>query len=154
MASFLLAIITLVAILQPTGRRLAAGFIFAAANIFFTVIVNDLPGEAYYIAAAFSDLGIVILLKFIYDDLARKLQFVCLLSILVNFTGWLMWFLYYPPLVYNVVYLLVFLIAIYFLLTNSGGRRVSLGYVTAISRRVGIFRDGSAMRSNHHGVDK
>lgn len=122
MIDVLIYSIVVSALLQPTASRLFAAAVFAVAVLTHEVAFSGLDGLAYYASAAVFDLGVVVAIGSMSEvtRLAVLLQRVCLVSILLNAAGWLMWVTYLPPTAYNTSFTAIYAWAVYILLTEGG----------------------------------
>lgn len=125
--TYILLIITLV---QPNAARRVVAGIFCCITLSHDIYLSHLDGFLYYGSAAFFDLVIILLLAALYApcDMILKLQKVCLVSILVNLIGWVCWYLYLPPVVYNVAFLLIYLHVLVILSHDLGDTTVGSRY--------------------------
>ena len=120
---FLIAI-TLLVFYQPVGTRYNVAIIFASITLAFDCFCSSLPGELYYFCAAIADLGIVFCIYKLktYDWLAESLQRLCLISVVLNLLGWIMYEMYLPPNLYNLSFI-IFYGASVIVLTLGGSKR-------------------------------
>lgn len=108
-----------------------AACIFSGVTLVYDGISGGLEGAQYYFGAALADLIMIILLSGIYPStlLAVRLQYLCVASIGLNFIGWLAWFFYFSPAVYDGAFMVLYAVALYVLLkkdkTDVGGFAVS-----------------------------
>lgn len=103
--SILLAALVLAALTQPTAPRLFAAFIFVGVTLSHDFLLSDLDGFAYYGSAALFDLCIIAATSGI-NPIPRTvitLHKICLVSMMANLFGWILWFSYFPPDVYNAI---------------------------------------------------
>lgn len=109
-------------VLQPNAARLYAAFVFVGATLLHEFKFSDLDGIAYYGSAALLDLLVLILLSGIspIPRLAVRLQIISLISIIANMAGWLIWFLYLPPTVYDFTFYLLYAWALVELIRRNG----------------------------------
>jgi hypothetical protein len=108
--SILIFIIGALAILQPTPARQKAALVFAGLTLLHEIVFKNLDGLWYYGSAAFVDMAIISItanLKYT-PRLIRDLHRVCLASIILNASGWIMWMLYLSPVSYNVSFIFLY----------------------------------------------
>lgn len=107
--SLLIAAICFAVLFQPTRERFVAGAAFAAFLVLHDLLLASADGFAYYGSAALVDLIIVALLHKIepLPTMALALQRLCVVSIVTNFAGFLLWYNYSPPTAYNVAFLIL-----------------------------------------------
>ena len=107
--------------MQPNRPRFFAGLVFSGAAVFSDHLLSSTGGYIYYIASSVFALAIIILISFIrpITKLAVSLQKICLASILLNFLGWVMWMLYMPPVMYNSLFVALYICALLTLTTRN-----------------------------------
>jgi hypothetical protein len=98
------------AFLQPSAPRFFAAVSFVSITLLHELLLSDYVGLMYYGSAALFDLGIIILTSGIspVPKMVLTLHKICMVSILANLAGWLMWFLYYPPLAYDAAFAIIY----------------------------------------------
>lgn len=103
---------------QPSQSRLFAGGVFISILILHEVIFSQSEGLTYYGSASLFYIGIMIITspaahvtRLVFD-----IHKICLAAITVNAFGWLLWFFYFQPAVYNIAYLGLHCWAIYVLM--------------------------------------
>ncbi len=114
MIDFLLIAICVLVVLQPTEERMIVATIYAGLCVIHNIASVEFVGFTYYMTAGMFDLVILALLCSYgaAGRLTRNLISVCMVSIVLNFYGWLIWFLYQPPMTYNIASMALYLIAI------------------------------------------
>lgn len=107
----LIILIFLAATLQSDNGRRVAAFMFAVVALTHSMCMSDLDGFAYYGSAAMFDLALITILSKMnpITDIVIKLQRISLVSIGVNMLGWVMWYLYLSPVIYNVSFIFIYL---------------------------------------------
>lgn len=102
--------LVVVAFIQPTAPRLFAAVSFTAIIALHEFLLSDLDGLQYYGSAALFDLLIIILTSGInpVPKMVLSLHKICIASILVNLLGWVLWFFYFPPLVYDAAFVCLY----------------------------------------------
>ncbi len=118
-----LVAIVLAAIFQPNAPRLFAAVVLAGSLWLHELALSDLDGLAYYGSDALCNLGVIILISGInpIPALVIRIQIICLLSIILNFLGWVAWYAYLHPLPYNVVFLLLYTWTLIALIRRDNG---------------------------------
>ena len=98
---------------QRNAPRLYAALVYAAVNTFCEFFLAD-TGVYYYGIAAMADLLIMILTSQIspMPKMVVNLHRLCLISIIANGIGWLMWYFYLPPDFYNGIFIMLYAWAI------------------------------------------
>lgn len=88
---------------------------YIALVYFLSVFVHDLffsstTGIVYYGSAAMFDLLAIIIISNIQPISKTTIAItnICFLSIVLNLIGWLIWFLYWPPLPYNAAFIILY----------------------------------------------
>ena len=101
--------------LQHTLSRSVVAAVFVFFIISHDVLVYSLDGIFYYGSAALSDLLIISIITRISaaSRLCFQLQLICLASIFVNALGWVMWFTYQSPDLYNWCFVALNFYAVY-----------------------------------------
>jgi len=100
------------------NQRNATRFYAAAVYLFVAMVhelaFKDVDGPQYYGIAAMADLLIMILTSQInpMPRMVVNLHRLCLISIIANGIGWLMWFFYLPPDFYNGIFIVLYAWAI------------------------------------------
>lgn len=95
---------------QPNAERLFAAIIFVGATILHEVAAVNFDGLIYYGSAALLDLVIMILISGIVPTprMVIKLNLICLVSIIINMVGWVVWLNYLPPTAYNIAFMALY----------------------------------------------
>lgn len=98
---------------------------FVAVSLLHHITLGDADGFIYYASAAFFDLVVIFLLSRITVIHVHVLfmQVICLLFIIANCAGWVMWYLYMPPTYYNLACYALYIAAILILLKRGGNGR-------------------------------
>jgi hypothetical protein len=120
--SVLLFCLFFVAFLQPSAPRFFAAVTFVSITLFHEFALSDWDGLAYYSSAAFFALAIIGITSGInpIPKMVINLHKICLASILLNFFGWFLWFFYFPPLLYNLAYIILYAGALFIMLDRRG----------------------------------
>jgi len=145
----LLTIMCVVALIQPNMSRLFGAVIFAGLTLLHDLCLSDLDGLAYYGSAALTDSAIIILTSGIFPIpvMVVRLHYICLISILVNAAGWVMWMAYLPPTIYDIAFIVVYLCVIITMIrkdTSDVG-----GYSLDSWRTILSFNRITSWRINH-----
>lgn len=106
----LLFIILAASFWQPTPQRLYAALVASALTTWHHWGYFDVSGLAYYGTAALADLAIIAALSFIDTPpkMVLRLQTICVVSIMLNVAGWILWRMYMPPDLYNAAYVMLY----------------------------------------------
>lgn len=107
--------------LQPNAPRFYAAVCFLAITLSHEGIAGHLTGLAYYGSAALFDLLIIILTAGInpVPRMVLWLHRVCMVSIVANGIGWVMWYAYWPPYAYDATFIVIYLWALVTLLERD-----------------------------------
>ena len=130
--SALLGALVAAAVFQPTATRLFAAVVFVSVAWGHEIAFSHLTGLPYYASAGAGALAIIVALKLLTNPprIALTLVRICLVSIVLNFTGWVMWWAYLPPEPYNAAIFCVFVWALATLLSrdkqDDSGRRLTM----------------------------
>lgn len=125
--TYLLYALIVAWLFQPTMARRAAVGLFVFFTIMHELYLSEVDGLLYYGSAAFFDLLIILLTRNIrpLTDTIVNIHMICVISILFNYIGWIIWALYLPPLIYNWSFVMVYSLAVYAFLrmddSNVGG---------------------------------
>lgn len=106
----LLIAIVVLAFFQPNAPRFFAALIFVGITLSHELFLSNLDGLQYYGSAALFDLAIIILTSGInpVPKMVINLHRICIVSIIANLVGWVLWFLYVPPLFYDASFVLIY----------------------------------------------
>ena len=90
-----------------------ASLIFVVINLLHEMISYSHTGLLYYCGGALSQLIIITITNITVrpTKLALRLQYLCLLSIIVDFAGWIAWFSYLNHEVYNIAFYCIYVAA-------------------------------------------
>lgn len=123
MIDFLTFAILIAALFQPSRDRFNVAMLFAVFTEGHGLFMSNLDGMEYYVSAALFDL-LVIAGLFLYPmktRLIEELQRISIVSIMLNFFGWIAWMLYFPPTAYNVSFMMLYTWTIITLLRKERG---------------------------------
>ena len=132
--------IAAVILLQPNVQRIVAAAIFFSVTMLHDTYLSHHDGLAYYSSAAILDLVLLAMLGFLKPATKTivQLQTVCILSIMANFAGWVLWMLYLSPIYYNGMFVCIYTLALFVLLEKEGR---DVGIYTLDSWRLSFFGD-------------
>ena len=121
MLTALFGLMALSVLTQPNAPRLFAVLIFMAVTLSHDAIGGSMIGFWYYGSAALLDVGIIILTSGInpLPKMVVTLHRICMVSIAVNFFGWLMWYFYQPPTAYDSMFLVIYAWALMTFITRD-----------------------------------
>ena len=112
---FLLTVIALVVLISPRLCRpdRVASLAFVVVNLLHEIVSYSHTAIAYYGSSALSHLLIMTIINITIrpTKLALRLQYLCLLSIIVDFAGWIAWFSYLNHEVYNIAFYCIYVAA-------------------------------------------
>jgi len=112
--SILIYALIIAALFQPNAPRFFAAVVFISLTLSHELFLAHLDGFQYYGSAALFDLAIIIITSGV-DPIPRmviSLQKICIVSILCNLGGWLIWDAGAPPTVYNAAFIGIFMWAL------------------------------------------
>jgi len=120
--TILMVLIIATAFIQPNAPRLYAAVIFVGATALHELFFSDYGGLQYYGSAALFDLAIIILTSGInpVPKMVLSLQKICIVSIIANLAGWVIWFLYYPPIIYDLAFVAIYAWTLITLIKRTG----------------------------------
>lgn len=113
----LTAITTL--LFQKSQQRLLLASFYVVINTAHLLLFNNLDGYSYYVMSAIFDLLVMISVSAIHIPQTISLQKLCIISIIANFAGWLMWLFYLDPAAYNAVFIAIYIYAIVILTSRD-----------------------------------
>ena len=110
----LIIVIGLCSVFQSTRARRDAALIFTVITMLHELLFYDRVGLFYYGTAALFDMAIIIGTAnlTVVSSLIRDIHRISLASIVLNFSGWIMWQLYLSPASYNLAFILLYTWAI------------------------------------------
>lgn len=148
--TILLITMCIVALIQPNMSRLFGAVIFAGLTMVHDIFLSDLDGLAYYGSAALTDSAIIMLTSGIFPIpvMVVRLHYICLISILVNAIGWVMWMAYLSPIVYNMTFMLIYFCVIITMIRKDTSD-VRGGYQLDDWRTIISFNRITSWRLNH-----
>lgn len=128
--TLLIYAIAIVAFIQPNAPRLFAAVIFIGVMLLHELFLSGYTGLMYYGSAALFDLAIIIIISGInpVPKMVLRLHNVCIVSIFANLAGWILWFFYYPPLIYDAAFVAIYLWALITLIKRDGLHGMVGGY--------------------------
>ncbi len=143
------AIMTLLAIYQPTWERVYSCCALTTVNAMFMIVGDTVDSGWYYVFAAMADLLILIMLMPFSDRdaLARNLSIVTGISILLNVIGLLSWYNFSEPNLYNNAYIALLLWVIILMITTKDSNVADNG-ADRLQSRDAVNRD-----SRHDDID-
>ena len=117
----LIIIIGICATLQPTKARKEAALVFICITMLHELFFYDSVGLLYYGTAAFFDAIIIFSTAnlAVMSSLTRSIHRISMVSIVFNFSGWIMWRLYLLPSAYNMAFMVLYVWAIIVLIMGE-----------------------------------
>ncbi len=114
------------------GADFIAGMSYVLCSGIHTVMVlaHPVPDTLYYASAVVADFVALIALCSIrpVSDIVYGLAFVCVASIVVNIVGYVAWWFYFPPWLYDAAFVLIYSAALVVVVKGGfngmGGRPV------------------------------
>lgn len=114
-------------LLNGQKHRLKCALAVFTPSVIHFAFLDDLGGESYYLSAmAFNAISIS-LLEFVRrgtaTHLITDLQIISMVFMACNFVGYIVWYFYYPPTLYNIaIYAMAFIEAVRLLIQTKGDR--------------------------------
>jgi len=107
--TLLMIAIVIVAFLQPNAPRLFAAVSFISFLLAHEFFMYGYEGLQYYGSAALFDLAIIILTSGInpVPKMVLSLHKICMVSIVANLAGYLLWYYYLPLTAYNATFVVI-----------------------------------------------
>ena len=108
--TYLLALMTLAVLFQPTTDRFVTALLYWIAIVGYGTIGDQIDAPWMYLVGAGLDVALIAALGAIrtVSRLSIGLMIASCISILLNAVGSAMWFIYMPPTVYNDSYYLLY----------------------------------------------
>jgi len=120
--TLLIYAVVIVSFIQPNAPRFFAAIIFTSITLLHELLFSSYDGLQYYGSAALFDLAVIVFTSGInpVPKMVLSLHRICIVSIFANLTGWVLWFFYYPPLVYDVTFIAIYTWTLIILVKRSG----------------------------------
>lgn len=109
---------------QPSESRLFTGGVFILVIILHELIFSAYTGIVYYGSAALFYLAIMIITAGAshLTSLVLDIHKICLIAIIVNAVGWIVWYIYFPPNLYNFASVFLHAWGIWALMKRTGSK--------------------------------
>ena len=119
--TYLFYALFIAAFIQPNAPRLFAAVSFVMITLLHESLLSELDGLQYYGSAALFDLGVIIITSGInpVPKMVLSLHRLCIASIVANLFGWLLWFFYSPPFLYDAAFVGIYIWALYILVERD-----------------------------------
>lgn len=119
--SWLVGALVVGILFQPNAPRFYASCIVSLIPAIHEMYFKELDGFLYYFSVALFDFLIVIILSGInpLPKMVLRLQLISLAFIVVQFTGFALWFFYFPHVYYNVMSTILFSLALLTLISRD-----------------------------------
>lgn len=140
----LVSLALVVAACRGLWQRTKASFVILVPAILHFSMLNDVGGEAYYLSAGLVSLFVIALLDNLESSpLVFDLMKINMAYIVVHALGYIMWYAYWEPFVYNALCYCLFVVEFYRLLK-----------VTKLDARYGCKRNAGPVRTdgNHRNM--
>lgn len=120
--TYLFLALAVVAFIQPNAPRFFAAVTFVSVTFLHELFLSHYDGLLYYGSAALFDLFIIVITSGIHPvpKMVLSLHKICIASILINLAGWVLWFFYFPPLVYDAAFVVLYVWALITLINRNG----------------------------------
>lgn len=140
----LICLIAGAALLQPSASRATVAGILVGIILTHELFFSHLDGLAYFASAALFDLAAIMLTGLVVPitKMVLSIHRICIVSILANFAGWILWEMYFPPLAYELTFAGIYMWTLVVLL-KRGGNDV-MGDYKLVSRFSGFRGNASA----------
>lgn len=126
MDNILVTLTLIMFVFGPLVQLTIERFFVASIYIYGNVLVHELlfsglDGLPYYWSAALMDLVTITLLSSVcfIDKLKWQVIIICMISMIINAGGWLVWFLGMEPMVYNLSFVMLNAYTIYLLISGD-----------------------------------
>ncbi len=98
-------------------------FTFVFVSVMHLVVSERFSDPYYYLSAALFDLFVISFFASMDMVTAKTLQLQTLsvISLIVNFIGWIMWTMYIDPMIYNATFSALYLTALIIILQKDDG---------------------------------
>lgn len=139
--NIVLFIFAVLPLIQFNRNRALLCALFCYSAILHDVLFGAADGEMYYLSAAAFDFVVVMVLHRLFDSkLSVTIQKISLLSMLLNFGGYILWYNYMEPMMYDYLFLALYAYAIFIFI---GRGIINVGDDTAYSNRLSIYLSSS-----------
>ena len=110
-------------------------FLFVASATLFQLVLGDADGSVYFLLAAFCDYMVAgLLYRFGQSRKSLDMMLISIVSIILNLTGWILWYFYLPPDVYVGLFGVLYTVAIITILRKDGedvgGTEIHIDYAS------------------------
>lgn len=120
MINFLICLIAITPLLQPTRSRAKVATVFAAALVGHDWLFGGASGDTYYLSAGICDAIVVFsVMSMAHTKLTKPIMWVSVVCLVCNFIGWLAWFNYLDTSYYQTAFIGIYAIAFYLLIRGS-----------------------------------
>lgn len=123
--TILFILLLIVVVLQPTRARVYTAAVFGQVAFFHDALTHHMEGGGYYIWAAAADVLVMILLIPVSSRciVAYRITHLAFMSILLNVLGWLLWYNFYEPTVYDASFIVLYVCALITLIKRHGNNK-------------------------------
>lgn len=97
--------------------RHAYAMLFVGMTLCHDAFFGEADGLTYYVTAGIADYVTILLI-----NSATFIQLVALSSLILNFIGFLLWFSYLEPTIYNECFILLYIVTIVLTIKNKDNR--------------------------------
>lgn len=138
MITLLLVALAGAIMLQPTRARCYASVIYVGELILHDAVLGAETGLLYYLTAAAGSTLVIVFTGAVtpVPALIVRLHWICLISIVLNFYGWLIWLAYWEPVTYNAAFVLLYVAAFLALIKRD---RDDVGGIADNRRGISFF---------------
>jgi hypothetical protein len=118
--------IAFLSLFQSEDRKAIAA-LYALGLLVHVLLFDGLDDGYYFIVAGMTDYAIICLMAVTFKrsaPLKDDIMLICLISVMVNFAGLVLWFFYVDPALYNSIFMAIYGAAIIVLMKGDcyGGR--------------------------------
>lgn len=106
MTTAMIATLAVASVMQRDSQWRTACCLFAAITLSFDLWCSGLPGEVYYLAAAATDSVCAAMLRRMRGSF--PLVVLCLVSCVLNFSGWCLYEFYFSPDLYDGAFIIFY----------------------------------------------
>jgi len=107
--------------IQSDEKRRRICFIYSSTAILHHTILGQETGFIYYFSAALCSIAIMPVIAMLgnFGRFTRNLLMICMSAAILNASGWVLYELYFDPIVYNNLFLVLYSIAIALMLNEE-----------------------------------
>ena len=109
--------------MQPNLTRFIVALTYGVITLAHEFFMSDVNSFSYYTSAAIFDLIAMTIMSLIKPVtlITLRLNLICVISVVINFCGWALYYFYCSPITYDIAFVVVYAVVIYLLLSRDKG---------------------------------